>query len=99
MIRECWDEDSKSFYPTACTHVRESHRGDCHPTILLSSLAFAHEIGLTGNNEHRRVFREAFKTAIQAGKDGLKSGHEQSQAGYSSRWFHFTPFGLQALQE
>ena len=69
MIHECWDEESKSFYATACTHGRESRHGDAHPTVLLGSLAFAHAIKQTGNEEHRRIFREAFNTAMKAGQD------------------------------
>ena len=99
MIRECWDERSKAFYGTACTHIRESRMGNTHSTVLLAALAFAHEIRLTGNKRHRRIFRQAFQAAMAAGRKGLESGDRQVQAGYSSRSFHFTPFGLGALDQ
>lgn len=99
MIRECWDDESKSFYGTACTHVQASRRGEAHPTVLLGSLAFAHVIKQTGNQEHRRIFGEAFDTAMKAGQDQLQSGDPHAQAAFAGRWFHFTPYGLKALME
>jgi len=98
MIRECWSEEHKSFYATSCKHVMDRPPGAYCPTTLLASLAFAHEIASTGNAEHRRIFNEAFKTTIEAGRRELEAGHEQFQAGYGSRAFHFTPFGLRALR-
>ncbi len=99
IIRECWSEEHKSFYATSCTHYMDKPPSAYCATTFLSSLAFAHEIALTGNEEHRRIFREAFKTTIEAGKRNLESGDPQVQAGYSSRAFHFTPFGLRALED
>ena len=99
MIRECWDDESKSVHATACTHDQANRRGDSSHTVMLSALAFAHEIGLTGNKEHLRIFREAFKAALESGRDLLQAGNVQAQAGYFSRWFHFTPYGLQALED
>ena len=100
MIRECWSEEHKSFYATSCTHYMKNRPPSAYsPTTLLSSLAFAHEIASTGNEEHRRIFREAFATSIEAGKRDLRAGDPQTQAGYSSRAFHFTPYGLRALED
>ena len=99
IIRTCWSEEHKSFYATPCVHVRQSPPSAHSATTYLSSLAFEHEIRLTGNSEHRRIFREAFKTSMAAGKELFDSGHPQLQAGYGSRSFHFTPFGLRALED
>ena len=99
IIDECWSEKHKSFYPTSCTHYMNKPPAAYCPTTFLSSLAFAHEIAETGNKEHQRIFREAFKTAVTAGKRDLEAGLEQTQAGYASRAFHFTPYGLRALED
>ena len=100
MIRECWDERSKAFWATACTHLRDGGRqGNSHSTVLLAALAFAHEVRLTGTSDHRRIYCAAFQAAIQAGREQFESGHVQAQAGYASRSFHFTPFGLKVLHD
>ena len=99
MIRECWDEEDKAFHGTSCVHVKKQHLATSFATPLLSALAFAHEIRLTGNEEHRRIFREAFEMAIAVGKEGFAEGHIQAQAGYQSRQFHFSPHGLRMLEE
>ena len=99
MIRECWNEEHKSFYPTSCIHQRDQPPPAYSPTNLLCSLAFAHEIGLTGNREHKRIFRAGFKTAIDEGRKMFAEGTRQFQAGYTSRAFHFTPYGLRALED
>jgi len=99
IIRTCWSEEHKSFYATPCVHVRQRPPGAFCPTTLLSSLAFAHEISLTGNKEHQRIFREAFQTSMAAGKRLLETDNPQVQAGYFSRAFHFTPFGLRILKD
>ena len=99
MIRECWDEEDKAFHGTSCVHVQKQHPATSFATPLLSALAFAHEIRLTGNEEHRRIFREAFEMAIVVGKEGFAEGHIQAQAGYQSRQFHFSPHGLRMLEE
>ena len=99
IIRTCWSEEHKSFYAGPCIHARGRPPGAFSPTTLLSSLAFSHEIAQTGNREHRRIFREAFATSMKGGKELLESGHEQIQAGYASRAFHFTPYGLPALED
>ena len=99
LIRDSWSEESKSFYPTACTHIRSKPPGPFNTTVLLASLAFAHEIGLTGNQEHQRIFRESFRTSVAGGMDWLESGDPQAQAGYASPSFHFTPFALRAVED
>jgi hypothetical protein len=101
MISECWNEEVGSFYATACTHVRgigSKPPGPYSTTTLLAALAFAHEIRHTGNQEHQRIFRESFRRTMAAGREALKSGDPQTQAGYASRSFHFTPYGLRALE-
>jgi len=44
---------------------------------LLSTTVDAGEIAVTGNQEHRRIFREAFKTTVDAGQRNLESGDPQ----------------------
>ena len=99
MIRECWHEEAGAFYSTACTHLRSRPPSPYSVTTLLAALAFAHEIGLTGNQEHQRIFRKSFRNTMAAGREALESGDPQTQAGYSSRSFHFTPYGLRALED
>ena len=99
MIRECWHEAAGSFYPTSCVHTRDKPPRAYAPTTLLSSLAFAHEIRLTGNQEHRRIYRKAFQNSVEGLRELLEAGDVQAQAGYASRAFHFTPYGLRALEE
>jgi hypothetical protein len=99
MIRECWDEEAGSFYPNSCVHQRDRPPAAYAPTTLLSSLAFAHEISRTGNKEHQRIFRKAFQTSVAGSLQLLDSGNVQSQAGYGSRAFHFTSYGLKALED
>ena len=98
IIRTCWSEEHLSFYGTPCTHVHDRPPGDYSPTTFLSSLAFAHEIEQTGNQEHARIFRQAFATAMNGGKALLETADVQAQAGYASRAFHFTAYGLRALE-
>jgi len=99
IIRQCWNEEHKTFYGSPCTHSRNSPPQAYCPTTFLSSLAFAYEINATGNAEHRRIFQAAFETAIQGGWDLLETAPMQAQAGYLSRSFHFTPYGLRCLEE
>jgi hypothetical protein len=99
MIRESWSEEGKSFYATACTHIRSEPPGPFSTSTLLGARAFAHEIGHTGNQEHRRIFNESFRRTVVAGMESVESGDPQSQAGYASRAFHFTPYGLRALED
>jgi hypothetical protein len=99
MIRECWHEEAGSFYDTACVHVRDKPPKAYAGATMLSSLAFAHEISRTGDKEHLRVFRKAFRTSVAGATQLLNSGDVQAQAGYQSRAFHFAPYGLSALED
>jgi len=99
MIRECWDPRTKAFWGTACTHYRDGKKAKTYSTVLLAALAFAHEIRLTRNSHHREIFRQAFHSAIEAGKRDLETGDPNFQAGYQSRSFHFAPFGLRGLED
>ena len=78
---------------------RDGKKAKTYPTVLLAALAFAHEIRLTGNAHHRKIFRQAFQSAIAAGKRDLETGDPNIQAGYQSRSFHFAPFGLRVLED
>lgn len=97
IIRTCWSEEHQTFYATPCRHQKHQTPAAYCPTTFLSSLAFAHEIEHTGNEEHLRIFRAALRTAL---REGVKQ-HDQSggQAGYASRAFHFTPHGLRLLED
>ena len=99
IIRECWHEEAGSFYATACTHMRSKPPDSYSVTTLLAALAFAHEIAHTGNQEHQRIFRKSFRKTMAAGKELLESGTPQMQAAYASRGFHFTPYGLRAVED
>lgn len=99
MIRESWHEEAGSFYPTACIHYRSNPPHPYSTTTMLAALAFAHEIKLTGNQEHRRIFQKSFRNCILAGHDDFRSGHPQAQAAYAGRGFHFAPYGLRAVED
>ena len=99
LIRECWSEQHKSFYLTSCTHNRSNPPLALCSVTALASEAFAYESAVTGNEEHRRIFREAFHTMVNAGIESVAKGAQQGQTGYSSMMFHFTPHALWALEE
>ena len=99
MIRESWDAEAKTFWATSCKHIQATRRGLSYPTVLLSSLAFGHTIKHTGNQEHRRIFREGVETAMKVGQEQLRSGDPHAQAAFAGRWFHFAPYGLKALMD
>ena len=99
LIRECWDEKNQSFYLTSCTHARSNPPPKhCSATCLIA-LAFAHEYAQTGNKEHRRIFRAALKTTLQAGLKLLPTDNLKNQVGYGSMMFLFTPHGLSLLED
>lgn len=99
MIRECWSEKHKSFYLTSCRHYRNSPPpGFCSATFHASE-AFAYESTVTGNREHRRIMKEALRTAIAAGAKTLADKETLGQSGYYSGVFLFAPFGLSMLDE
>ena len=70
MIRECWQEDVKTFRYTACTLSSKAP----YPLFLLSAEAMAYEVSQTGNQEHLRILREGVKSAISKGR-----GHGRRQ--------------------
>ncbi|MDO8539528.1 MAG: hypothetical protein Q7S40_03745 [Opitutaceae bacterium] len=67
MIRECWQEDVKTFRYTACPLSSKTSFG----LFMLSAEAMAYEAKLTGNTEHRRILREGFRSAVARGGDGF----------------------------
>ena len=99
MIRECWHEEAGSFYATACTHMRSKPPGPGDSTSSLAALAFAHETRLTGNQEHQRIFSTSIRNTLAAVNEALEAGDPETQAAYGSRMFHFTPYGLRALED
>ena len=98
LIRECWSEKHKTFYLSSCTHSRDNLPPALCSVTALSAEAFAYEAKLTGNEEHRRIWQEAFQTMVAAGLESVAKGDQQGQTGYSSMMFHFTPFGFSALK-
>lgn len=88
MIRECWQEDVKTFRYTACPLSVKAPYG----LFVLSAEAMAYEATLTGNKEHLRILREGFRAAVPKG-DGSDFGKSLAQM------IHFAPFGLRALEE
>ncbi|MBP89583.1 MAG: hypothetical protein CMJ64_23215 [Planctomycetaceae bacterium] len=99
LIGDCWSEEHQSFYLGSCIHNRQNPPPALASPTFLSAEAFAHEFALTGDKEHRRIFRAAFRTAVNAGFRDLAVGKQQGQTGYSSMMFLFTPFGLSALED
>jgi hypothetical protein len=63
MIRECWQEDVKTFRYTACTLSPKTYYG----LFMLSVEAIAYEAQLTGNREHQRILGLGFRAAIPKG--------------------------------
>jgi len=88
MIRECWQEDVKTFRYTACPLSSKTP----YSLLLLSAEALAYEAALTGNKEHLRIFREGFR-ALMAHSGGLDFGKGLAQVVY------FAPYGLTALED
>jgi hypothetical protein len=97
MIREAWSEEYKSFYLTSCRHAKTKPPPAYCSATFHASEAFAYEAALTGNAEHRRIIREALRTAIAAGVQSLARQEAQGQTGYYSGSFLFAPFGLNTL--
>ena len=88
MIRECWQEDVKTFRYTACPLSSKAP----YTLFMLSVEAMAYEAALTGNREHLRILREGFRAAVPKG-DGQSAGKGLAQMIY------FAPHGLAALKE
>ena len=87
MIRECWQEDVKTFRYTACPLSSKTPYG----LFMLSVEALAYEAQLTGNREHQRILREGFHSAVVHG-DGHSFGKGLGQMTF------FAPFALDALR-
>jgi hypothetical protein len=88
MIRECWQQDVKTFRYTACPLSSKAP----YALFMLSVEAMAYEVALTGNREHLRVLREGFRAAIPK-DDGCNFGKDLAQM------IHFAPHGLAVLEE
>ena len=87
MIRECWQDDVKTFRYTACTLSSKTP----YCLFMLSAEAMAYEIAQTGNQEHLRILREGIRAAIPEG-DGHHLGKNLAQM------IFFAPHGLGALE-
>ena len=87
MIRECWQEDVKTFRYTACPLSRK----DYYDLFMLSAEAMAYEARLTGNQEHQRILREGVHSAIPKG-NGEAFGKSFAQMTF------FAPFALSMLE-
>jgi hypothetical protein len=86
MIRECWQEDVKTFRYTACPLSPKTPYG----LFMLSVEAMAYEAELTGNREHQRILREGFRAAVARGGSGF--GKNLAQMTF------FAPHALHALE-
>jgi len=86
MIRECWQEDVKTFRYTACPLSSKAPYG----LFLLSAEAMAYEAALTGNKEHLRILREGFSAAIKSQR-GADVGKSLGQM------IFFSPYALASL--
>jgi hypothetical protein len=88
MIRECWEEDVKTFRYTASPLSSKRSFG----LFMLCAEAIAYEAGLTGNREHQRILREGFRSAIPKGSgDAFGKGLAQMT--------FFSPEALNGLEE
>jgi len=87
MIRECWQEDIKTFRYTACPLSSKTP----YALFMLSVEAMAYEALLTGNKEHLRILRDGFRAAVPRG-DGCHFGKGLAQM------IHFAPHGLHAIE-
>lgn len=87
MIRECWQEDVKTFRYTACPLSTKAP----YVLLVLSAEAMAYEAALTGNQEHLRILGEGFRAAVPTG-DGGEMGKGLAQM------LFFAPLGLEAIE-
>ena len=88
MIRECWQEDVKTFRYTACPFSSKTP----YCLFMLSTEAMAYEIAQTGNQEHLRILREGVRAAVPKGDDH-NLGKNLAQM------IFFTPHGLAPLDD
>ncbi len=87
MIRECWQEDVKTFRYTACPLSSKAP----YSLFMLSTEAMAYEAKLTGNAEHLRILREGFQAAIPE-----NAGYEFGKG--AAQMIHFSPHGMGTLE-
>ena len=87
MIRECWQEDVKTFRYTACPLSSKAP----YSLFMLSVEAMAYEVALTGSAEHLRVLREGFEAAIPE-----NAGYEFGKG--AAQMIHFSPHGMGVLE-
>jgi hypothetical protein len=88
MIRECWQDDVKTFRYTACPLSNKTS----YDLFMLSAEAMAYESRLTGNREHARILREGFRSAV------TKSGGNGFGKTFAQMTF-FAPHALSVLSE
>ena len=88
MIRECWQEDVKTFRYTACPLSSKAP----YSLFMLSIEAMAYEAKLTGDAEHLRILREGFEAAIPE-----NAGYEFGKG--AAQMIHFSPHGMHMLEE
>lgn len=88
MIRECWQEDLKTFRYTACP--LSSKTG--YSLFMLCAEAMAYDVQHTRNREHQRVFTEAFQASTAKGGGG---GFGKTFA----QIMFFAPHALAALED
>jgi hypothetical protein len=99
MVREGWSERDRAFYLTSCVHCRSSAPLSYNSPAFHSAEAFAYEAALTGNEEHRRIAREALQAGIEGGERTLARKEALGQTGYYSGDFLFAPFALGLLDK
>ena len=99
VIREAWNDKSKSFYLTSCRHAKTSPAPAYSSVTFHVSEALAYESRLTGNLEHLRILRESLRNGIVAGMKSLEAQEPLGQTGYYSGSFLFPAFALWALEE
>ena len=87
MIRECWQEDVKTFRYTACPLSSKTP----YELFMLCAEAIAYESQLTGNREHQRIFRAGFAAAL-ARDNASGMGKPFAQMTF------FAPHALSALE-
>ena len=89
LIHESWLEEEGTFRYCACPLSKVS------PVLfLLCSEGVAYEAELTGNAEHKRIFRKAMLNAIPTDTaPGMFTG---TALGMFTR---FTPFALKAMEQ
>ena len=96
MIRESWVEEAKGFKMTSCKSINPV--AECSP-FFLGSEALAYESALTGNEKHLRIFRTAFRTAINEADRQLAAKEGKGETENYIMFWHFAPYSLTALED